>query len=27
MILATGDKDNIILFKPDKPVVPGQKAR
>ncbi len=27
MILATGEKDNIILFKPDKNVMPGQKAR
>jgi tRNA-binding EMAP/Myf-like protein len=27
MILATGEKDNIVLFRPDKEVLPGQKAR
>lgn len=27
MILATGDKDNIVLFRPDKDVKLGQKAR
>jgi hypothetical protein len=27
MILATGEKDNIVLFRPDKEVKLGQKAR